>query len=75
MKVLCNDDVMPIGKYQGKTIQDIIAIDPEHIKQFDNNRYAISDTTLGVLHDITGRHSSYVGDYKRKFRAYNNLKV
>jgi uncharacterized protein (DUF3820 family) len=75
MKILCNDDVMPIGKYQGKTIQDIIAIDPEHIKQFDNNRYAISDTTLGALHDIMGRHSSYVGDYKRNLEPIINLKV
>lgn len=60
MKLLYNDDVLPVGKYQGKTIEEVINIDPMYIKTFNGGyktrgrrdagnhygQYAIADITL-----------------------------
>ena len=60
MKLLYNDDVLPEGKHKGKTVEQVIAIDPHYIKQFNNGnwhgpnstyakwqgQYAIADITL-----------------------------
>lgn len=60
MKLLYNDDVLPEGKYKGKTVQEIIELDPQYIKRFNGGsayspkchiakwtgQYAIADITL-----------------------------
>lgn len=57
MKVLYDVDVLPIGKYKGKTIAEVIEIDPTYIKHFNggykdsnhtssSDKYAIADITL-----------------------------
>ncbi len=60
MKLLYNDDVLPEGKYKGKTVQEIIELDPQYIKHWNNGnwigtnrkivkwqgQYAIADITL-----------------------------
>lgn len=56
MKVLYDIDTLPHGKHAGKTVAEVIEVDPNYIKMFNNlniynpkswaSQYAISDITL-----------------------------
>ena len=58
MTVLHADDVLPAGKYVGKTVAEAFSIDKHYVRHFNNahasrsgfrDRYSISDDTIDQL--------------------------
>jgi len=52
MIILYEDDEMPIGKYEGYLIKEIVNIDPYYINKFNHNNYAISDEVIESVKNL-----------------------
>lgn len=44
MTILTEEDEMPVGKYEGYLVKEIIDIDPSYLLNFNYSDYSISET-------------------------------
>ena len=56
MTILFEDDLLPVGKYAGKSLKEVIKIDPRYIKAFNADprlakQYAINDEAIKQAHE------------------------
>ena len=53
MKILYEDDKMPVGKYKGKIVSDVVNKYPEYIRKFNENNIAFCDDIMLEVGRIT----------------------
>ncbi len=64
MKVLYDNDVIPIGKYKGQTVTEIMTTNPTYLAKFKYTNFAIADIVLQEINvglRNRGRQLGFIG--------------
>ena len=74
MNILYNTDKMPVGKYKGVIIQEIIDKNPEYVRKFNENNIAFCDDIMLEVGRITSNtQTKPLKKFKSHQYSYNNV--
>jgi len=73
MLVLYNTDKMPIGKYRGKLVSEIIDKDPHYVSRFNEDNVAFCDDIMMEVGRLTSNRTKKPKSFNIVKSSYNNV--